>query len=285
MAPKLTLYSFVGSQWAGVAHLALAEKGFVADDYEVKEINLAAAENFDPEYLKINPNGTVPSLESSALEKPLIQSMDILRYVDSLSEPTLVPKDPKVRQKAQQIIDLVHSSDVDTNIILFTARDAKEMEAKKASMWKHFLQNRQTRLEQEHQASPDNAFYSFKREENGAINKLYATEIGVDHEQFFQGSHNQYRTFAAGMNKLEDILVLPYAAGDSLTEADFHVVPWLSHALRGAGTEPTDIHNFGPLEELIRKSEPGFSVGPKTKQWWQTISTNKSFKKVYLSLH
>ncbi|RSL91170.1 hypothetical protein CEP51_000404 [Fusarium floridanum] len=285
MAPKLTLYSFVGSQWAGVAHLALAEKGFSADDYQVKEINLATAENFAPEYLKINPHGTVPSLESSALEKPLVQSMDILRYVDSLGEATLVPKDPKVQQKAQQIIDLVHSADVDTNVILFTARDTKEMEAKKASMWKQFLQNRQTKLEQEHKAAPGNAFYSFKREENEAVNKLYAAEVGADHEQFFQASHNQYRTFASGMNKLEEALVLPFAAGDSLTEADFHVVPWLSHAMWGAGTEPTDIHNFGPLEDLIGKSESGYSVGPKTKQWWKRVSATKSFKKVYPSLH
>ncbi|KAM6506186.1 hypothetical protein FSOLCH5_014371 [Fusarium solani] len=285
MAPKLTLYSFVGSQWAGVAHLALAEKGFSTDDYEVKEINLAAAENFAPEYLKINPHGTVPSLVSSALEKPLVQSMDILRYVDSVGEATLVPKAPEVQQKAQQIIDHVHSADVDTNVILFDARDTKEMEAKKASMWKDFLQNRQTKLEQKHKAAPDNAFYSFKREENGAVNRLYTTELGADHQQFFETSHSQYRTFASGMNKLEEILVLPFAAGDSLTEADFHAIPWLSHAMWGAGTEPTDIHNFGLLEELIRKSDPEFSVGPKTKQWWKRVSTTKSFKKVYPSLH
>ncbi|KAI8711415.1 GST N-terminal domain-containing protein [Fusarium sp. LHS14.1] len=285
MAPKLTLYSFVGSQWAGVAHLALAEKGFSADDYEIKEINLAAAENFAPEYLKINPNGTVPSLVSSALEKPLVESMDILRYVDSLGKATLVPRDSKMQQKAQQIIDHVHSADVNTNVILFDARDAKEMEAKKASKWKDFLQNRQNRLEHEHKAAPDNAFYSFKREENGAVNRLYAAEIGTDHQQFFEISHHQYRTFASGMNKLEDILVLPFAAGDSLTEADLHVIPWLSHALRGAGTEPTDIHNFGPLEELIRRSDPEFIVGPKIKQWWKTVSGTNSFKKVYPILH
>lgn len=211
--------------------------------------------------------------------------MDILRYVDSLGEATLVPKDSKVQQKAQQIIDHVHSADVNTNVILFDARDTKEMEAKKASKWKDFLQNRQNKLEQEHKAAPDNAFYSFKREENEALNKLYAAEIGIDHQQFFEISHYQYRTFASGMTKLEDILVLPFAAGDSLTEADLHVIPWLSHAMRGAGTEPTDIHNFGPLEELIRKSDPEFNVGPKTKEWWKTVSETKSFKKVYPILH
>ena len=38
--PQFTLYSFVGSQWAGVAHLALAEKGFDGEEYDLKEIDL-----------------------------------------------------------------------------------------------------------------------------------------------------------------------------------------------------------------------------------------------------
>jgi len=67
---------------ARVPHLRLAEKGFRPDDVEIKEIDLCMyhislltippthltcickvqAENFNLEYLKTNPNGTVPSL-------------------------------------------------------------------------------------------------------------------------------------------------------------------------------------------------------------------------------
>jgi len=36
----LTLYSFVGSQWAGVPWLGLAEKGYQDDEFDVKEIDL-----------------------------------------------------------------------------------------------------------------------------------------------------------------------------------------------------------------------------------------------------
>jgi len=36
----LTLYSYVGSQWAGVPHLGLAEKGYDENEYDVKEIDL-----------------------------------------------------------------------------------------------------------------------------------------------------------------------------------------------------------------------------------------------------
>lgn len=38
--PQFTVYSFVGSQWAGVAHLALAEKGFDREEYDLKEVDL-----------------------------------------------------------------------------------------------------------------------------------------------------------------------------------------------------------------------------------------------------
>lgn len=38
---KTVLYSFIGSQWAGVAHLAISHQGLVKDkDYTIKEIDL-----------------------------------------------------------------------------------------------------------------------------------------------------------------------------------------------------------------------------------------------------
>lgn len=139
------------------------------------------------------------------------------------------------------------------------------MEAKKASMWKNFLQSRQTKQEQEHKAAPDNTFYSFKMEENGATNKLYITDIGC-----------RSRTVLSSFPQPVPHLCIRHEPARRHS---------LSHSMWGAGTEPNNVRNFGPLEDLIRKSEPGFSVGPKTKQWWERIPANKSFKKVYSSLH
>ncbi|KAF4983793.1 hypothetical protein FZEAL_877 [Fusarium zealandicum] len=285
MAPKLTVYSFVGSQWAGVVHLALAEKGFSKDEYTVKEVDLVKAENFDPKYLEVNTNGTIPSLVSSSLDKPLVESTDILRYLDSLGTTTLAQTNPQLQQRTQDLINLVHSGNVDTNVILLNARDPEEMERKAASPWKDFVQNRQTKLDEEHEAGPETPFYRFKRQENAALYRFYSTSVGRHHQEFFERSHAMYRAFATGMNKLENLLVLPYAAGDSVTEADFHVVPWLAHAMWGADTESSEIHNFGPLESLIQKSEPGFSVGPRTREWWRNIAAAESFQTVYPTLH
>lgn len=41
MHQKITVYSFPGSQWAGVVHLTLAEKGFIKDqDYHIKDVDI-----------------------------------------------------------------------------------------------------------------------------------------------------------------------------------------------------------------------------------------------------
>ncbi|RFU72574.1 maleylacetoacetate isomerase [Trichoderma arundinaceum] len=286
MASKFTLYSFAGSQWAQVAHLALAEKGFSEDEYDIKDIDLMTGANFDPEYIKVNPNGTVPSLSSASLEKPIIESTDILRYIDGLrGNSSLVPSDPAVKSKAQAIIDLVHSYDARTDTILLHARDDEEMKGKKASGFRDFLVNRQDRLEKEKAANPSHPFYGPKVLENGSLSKFYTTEIGEEHKQFYKDSEDAYKAFAKVMDKLDSLLVLPYAAGDAVSEADFHVVAWLAHAMSGAGSDTTQIQNFDVLEKLIQKTTPSFAIGKSTREWWANISATPAFKKVFPTLH
>ncbi len=244
------------------------------------------AENFDYDYLQINPNGTVPSLTSPHLSKPLTESFDILRYLDGLKgNSTLVPSDPAVQARVKAILEVVHSNDVTTNLILLQARDHEELKSKTTGLWGTFVANRQAKLEQGKVEHPEFAFYSRKADENGALHTLYTTAGDAEQHKFFAVTDEMYRTFAAGMAKLESLLVLPYAAGSVVTEADWHVVPWLSHAMAGAGTDPKAIQDFAPLEALIGKSVPGFVVGPKTKKWWAAISATDAFKTVFPVLH
>lgn len=196
----------------------------------------------------------------------------------------LVPKDAKAKTKGQQIIDLVHSSAVDTNIIFFDARDVAELDNKKTNWQKQFIDARQKRLEQEHAAHPTHPFYSPKLKENGILYTAYqGTDTDAD-AAFFSRSNHHYQQFAAGLDQLESLLELPYAVGNQITEADFHVIPWLSHAMVAAGSNRSEIHNFSPLESTIQKSVDGFKVGPRTREWWANVARTSSFKTVFPSL-
>ncbi|OAQ98187.1 hypothetical protein LLEC1_06118 [Akanthomyces lecanii] len=256
---KIQVYSFVGSQWAGVAHLALAEKGFTpGTDYDIQEINLSNADNFSPAYLAINPNGTVPSLTAPSLPSPLTSSIAILRYIDSLrpgAHPLVLrANSSSSSDRAQQIVDLVHAP--------------------------------QRRLDTERAAADvPHPFYAPKLAENGALYDIYATPAGHADEAFFRESSKLYRGFAAGMAELETLLVLPYAAGASLSEADLHVIPWLAHAMVAAESDVHQVQDFGTLESVLGESVPGFQVGPRTRTWWKAVAQEASFQKVFPHLH
>lgn len=64
------LYSFGGSAWAQVPRLAIVEGGYADDAIEIKDVNLAEGANFNPDYLKINPRGTVPALVDETGHSP-----------------------------------------------------------------------------------------------------------------------------------------------------------------------------------------------------------------------
>jgi glutathione S-transferase len=85
------------------------------------------------------------------------------------------------------------------------------------------------------------------------------------------------------VDKLETLLVLPYAAGEQVTHADLHAVPWLAHAM--AGVETKEIGDLSKLEVHIQKSVPAFKFGPKLRKWWENYTSREAFKEVYPELH
>ncbi|KAL3449890.1 hypothetical protein BJX65DRAFT_305905 [Aspergillus insuetus] len=282
---KLTLYASTASQWTYVPLLGLHEKEYKPDEYVVVDIDLLTAKNFEPDYLQINPNGTIPSMIVPGLSKALVDSVDILEYLDR-SRPNaspLIPTDSSSKKRVQQLIEFVHSAQADTNLILLQARSYEELEGKKNSPWMTFLSNRQMVLKKYHAEDPSHPFYERRAARNGALLRLYTSDPSLEHTEFFERTHAQYHDFAAGLDHLDSLLVLPYATGPLITAADLHIVPWLAHAMWGAGGQ--DIHEFEPLEKLIHQSVPGFEVGGRIKEWWANISQRESFKECYPALH
>lgn len=86
---SIALYHANHSTCSQKVRICLAEKGL---EYESRLVNLGTDEHLDPEYLKINPNGVVPTLIHDG--RIIIDSSVILEYLDeAFPEPPLIPSD------------------------------------------------------------------------------------------------------------------------------------------------------------------------------------------------
>lgn len=91
----LQLYTARNSICTQKVFIALYEKNL---DYEMKNLNLFANEQYSPEYLKINPKGVVPTLLHEG--KPIVESSLICEYLeDAFPERPLVPSNPYLKSR------------------------------------------------------------------------------------------------------------------------------------------------------------------------------------------
>ena len=83
----LKLYDGTTSVCAIKVRLSLFEKGV---PFESHNIDLRAGDQFDPDYLKLNPNAVVPTLVDG--DDVVIESSVILQYLeDTRPDPSLFP--------------------------------------------------------------------------------------------------------------------------------------------------------------------------------------------------
>jgi len=84
---SFVLYHSPYSTCSQKVRIALAEKGIA---FESREISFAREEQLSPEYLKLNPNGVVPTLVHDG--EPVVDSSCILEYLDEVvPAPPLSP--------------------------------------------------------------------------------------------------------------------------------------------------------------------------------------------------
>lgn len=251
------------------------------------QTNVVKAENLDPEYLKKNPNGTVPTLTASHLSKPLVDTRQILEFLDvsrpSVDGPDLTPNGTQDKAAANALIELVHSNDLDTSLILYGCLDNSEIDRVKASSLYAYLAARNTALQTYHSTDPTNVFHGAKLKENDTLYSFFTDASSVDRDAFFKDTAAKYKNFAAGLDVLERQIRLRYAIGDHVTLADLHIVPWLSHTLWALGT--TDRSDFTKLEGRIQRTVPDFRIGPKLREWWNNFGKRDSFQEVFKELH
>lgn len=105
----LTLYHGNGSVCSSKVRIGLAEKGIA---WESHPISLPKGEHTAPAYLKLNPNGVVPTLVNGDLV--VVESSVILEYIDALNPqtplmPTDLPRATMARLWLTRCID-IHSA-------------------------------------------------------------------------------------------------------------------------------------------------------------------------------
>jgi glutathione S-transferase len=103
---SLTLYHNDMSVCAQKVRLALAEKGL---DYESKHLNLRAGDQKQPDYLKLNPNGYVPTLVQDGFV--VYESTVVNEYIDdAFPTPPLKPADAKARARMRGLTKFIDAA-------------------------------------------------------------------------------------------------------------------------------------------------------------------------------
>jgi glutathione S-transferase len=89
----LALYNNAYSTCSQKVRLCLHEKGL---DWEDRQIDFRLNEHLAPDYLKINPNGVVPTLVHDG--HPVVDSSVIMEYLDEVfPDKSMTPRDPVAR--------------------------------------------------------------------------------------------------------------------------------------------------------------------------------------------
>ena len=96
-ASSMILYQYENSVCAQKVRITLAEKKL---EWEAREVDLFKSEQYDPEYLKLNPKGVVPTLIHEG--RPINESTLICEYLDEVfPDPPLIPEDPYQRTQVR----------------------------------------------------------------------------------------------------------------------------------------------------------------------------------------
>ena len=196
----LELYHNINSVCAQKVRIALNEKGQQAKD---RILTLRGDQN-EPEYLKLNPNGVVPTLIHDG--RPIVESSLILYYIDEVfPDPPLMPTEPRLRHRVRIYNKLIDEYLHNACTILTFATAFRP----------NFLKMTREAWLAEINKAPLKRRAEYKRS---------VIEHGLDSE-FVVDALAQHRKLLSWMaNSLKGGA---YLAGDSFSNADCAVIPYI----------------------------------------------------------
>jgi glutathione S-transferase len=196
----LELYHNINSVCAQKVRIALKEKGQEAKEHL---LTLQGDQN-DPTYLKLNPNGVVPTLVHDG--NVIAESSLILYYIDeAFTDPPLMPNTPAARHRVRlynKLIDeYMHNA---CTIITFAT-----------AFRPRFLKMPREQWLAEINKAPLKRRAEYKRSviEHGLDSKFVIDALG---------QHQKLISWMADHLRRD-----PYLAGDSFTNADCTVIPYI----------------------------------------------------------
>ncbi|CAK9783587.1 hypothetical protein CC85DRAFT_287773 [Cutaneotrichosporon oleaginosum] len=282
---KPTLYEFSGSAWCQVPKLAVEELG-LQNVVEYKSVNLAEGANFNPEFLKVNPHGTVPTLviEDGNTPKKYTDSTNATREILKLA-PNAPKTNTHTDHELDKLIREVHSEEHDPNVLLLLAVNDEDRAAKAQGLPAAFLGGRQKALDQYAPAGGEFAsFLQEKQKGNGALLSFYTGNPDeAVRQKMYADAAAQWKS-AGNLIRGEITHILRKTPGsflggsDAPGEADFHLITWLARIITDAGGKPGSVSGeaFAALQQRIG-SEP---IDPVVAGYWDTWTQRPSFKKL-----
>ena len=196
----LELYHSINSVCAQKVRIALHEKGLEATDH----IMTLRGDQFEPAYLKLNPNGVVPTFIHDG--ELITESSLILYYIDdAFPEPPLMPKSPRQRHSVRMYNKLIDEYVHNSCMILTFATAFRSA----------FLKMTPEAWQAEIAKSPLKRRAEYKRS---------VIEHGLDSE-FVAESLAHHRKLLSWM--VDSLKRGPYLAGDGFSNADCAVIPYI----------------------------------------------------------
>lgn len=200
----LKLYHGTTSVCAIKVRLVLAEKNL---DWDGEILDLQRGDQHRPDYLKLNPNGVIPTLVHDG--NIIVESSVILGYLDeAFPDPPVMPADPVLRARARiwmkRVDDILHAA---IGVVTFATANRKVLIRK----------------------SPEELAAHFDRIPNPAYRERQrqSVEMGLD-APLVEGAIRQYDKAIGQMEA--DLTDSSYLAGDSWSLADAALTPYINRA-------------------------------------------------------
>ncbi|KAJ7580235.1 hypothetical protein C8J56DRAFT_1030121 [Mycena floridula] len=282
-----TLYTFEYSVWGAIAALAASETGYNDEEVESKSVNVPQGENLKPEYLALNPAGTVPTL----------QAKDGTLHTNTKACVAELIKHGRIKLDAGSagIIEAMHNPKYDPNVSLLSARNDEELEAKATSLPGIYAAGRQAALEKYSTGPGAEAYKAFYERElveaaniigrptNIGLLALYQGKATAEvTERFFTQSKAHFDTVSNGLYEVfPDLISSDGLPENGPTVSDLFFGAWLARISVTVGGKTTE-DGLKALETAFGKPLP-----QKIVTYWNSWGARESWKKVYgaIGLH